>query len=256
LSHIGTILSRRQISAEKLIKGPKMETQNGDTQAPQSTKGESSESPFKEAYSLLNKGRLEDAIQFLEEKAPCWEQANLLGCCYAMRMNFSKAEDAFFEALHQDLENSETMYNLAFLYNEFFQPNKAKKYLEMYFRHKQYDAADLYFYALVLLELNLHNEAYEVLKKSYKMNSTDVFVISNLAIIILDKKMRPRVALRLLKKAAEIKPVDPDVLFTLAKVAWDVGEELTCFNAREMLHLIDPEMCAELDERTGRQSWI
>ena len=138
-----------------------METQNGDMLAPKSAKEESSQSPFKKAYSLLNQGRLEDAIQFLEEKAPCWEQANLLGCCYAMRMDFSKAEDAFFEALRQDLENSETMYNLAVLYNEFFQPYKAKKYLEMYFRHKQYDAADLYFYALVLLELDLYNKAYE-----------------------------------------------------------------------------------------------
>lgn len=63
-------------------------------------------------------------------------------------------------------------------------------------------------------------------------------------------------ALRFLKKTASIKPADPELLFLLANVAWEAGEEITSFEAREMLQLIDPEMCAELDERTGRQSWL
>jgi tetratricopeptide (TPR) repeat protein len=234
-----------------------METKSRNfTQAPQLATVESPEkassSPFKEFYSLLNQGKLEEAILLLEKAAPCWEKANLLGCYHAEIMNFSKAEKEFLEALCHDPDNIDTLCNLAKLYNDFFQPYEAKKYMEMYLQKEPNDPIGLFYYAVVLLDLDLEDDAYEILKRVLVINPTDVYVITNLALIILNKNKRPKVALRLLKKAASINPADSEVLFRLAGVAWELGEELTFFNAREMLQLIDPGLCAELDERTGR----
>ena len=101
-------------------------------------------------------------------------------------------------------------------------------------------ATALFYYAVVLLDLNLEDDAYEVLKKTYAVNPSDVYVIINIALIVLHKKKRPKAALRLLKKAASISPADSEALFRLAGIAWELGEEPTYFNAREMLHLTDP----------------
>jgi|GEM_PF-2697504 Tetratricopeptide repeat. len=237
-----------------------METQSQNVmQDAQLTKVESPEkassTPFTEFYSLLDQGKLEEAILLLEKIASCWEKASLLGCYYGQLGNFSKAEDAFLEALRHDPDNSETMYNLAVLYNDFFQPCEAKKYMELYLQKEPDDCTSLFIYATMLLDLDLIDEAYEGFKKVCKIDSTNAYAIAGLA-GILHEKNRPKVALRLLKKAASIKPADPELLFLLAHVAWEVGEEISSFNAREMLQLIDPKMCAELDERTGRQSWL
>jgi len=237
-----------------------METKRQNTtQVSQSTSDESTEkafSPFKEFYSLLDQGKLEEAIVLLKKAGPCWEKANLLGCYHAELMEFYTAEKEFLEALRHDPCNSETLCNLAKLYNDFFQPYEAKKYLELYLQKEPNDAAALFYYAIVLLDLNLEGDAYEVLKKTYVINPSDVYVIINIALIVLHKKKRPKAALRMLKKAASISPADSEALFRLAGIAWELGEESTYFNAREMLQLIDPEMCAELDDQTERQTWL
>ena len=43
------------------------------------------------------------------------------------------------------------------------------------------------------------------------------------------------------------------MLFRLAGIAWELGEELTYFDAKDTLQLIDREMCAKLDEEIGMQ---
>jgi len=237
-----------------------MEIRNQDS--PQDQQSSRTESPeriyfpyYEKAVLLYEQKKFEDAIQLLKKELPCWGKADLLGSCYAELMDFSQAEESYLEAIKLDPDQTGTLYNIAMLYYDFFQPYEAKKYYELYIRKEPNDIVGLFNYAVVLLDLDLQDEAYEVLKKAHAIDPRDVYVIINLAFVILHKKIRPRVALRLLKKAAEINPVDPNVLFSLAKVAWDVGEELTCFTTREMLQLIDPELCAELDERTGRQSW-
>ena len=219
--------------------------------------------PLKKLFPLLKnsilcstRGKLEEAIVLLKKAGPCWEKANLLGCYHAELMEFYTAEKEFLEALRHDPCNSETLCNLAKLYNDFFQPYEAKKYLELYLQKEPNDAAALFYYAIVLLDLNLEGDAYEVLKKTYVINPSDVYVIINIALIVLHKKKRPKAALRMLKKAASISPADSEALFRLAGIAWELGEESTYFNAREMLQLIDPEMCAELDDQTERQTWL
>ena len=103
-----------------------METKRQNTtQVSQSTGDESTEkafSPFKEFYSLLDQGKLEEAIWLLKKAAPCWEKANLLGCYHAELMEFYTAEKEFLAALRHDLCNSETLCNLAKLYNDCYGP--------------------------------------------------------------------------------------------------------------------------------------
>lgn len=74
----------------------------------------------------------------------------------------------------------------------------------MYLKKEPDDTAALFYYAVVLLELDLEDDAYGILKRTHAINPADVYVITNLALIILYKKKRPKVALRLLKKAASI----------------------------------------------------
>ena len=82
MSLSSTILCERQLLAEKPFKGTKMEIINqNNTKDSQLTKVESPErssyTPFEEFYSLLNQGKLEEAILLLEKETPCWEKANL-----------------------------------------------------------------------------------------------------------------------------------------------------------------------------------
>jgi tetratricopeptide (TPR) repeat protein len=208
------------------------------------------------ATDLFNEKKANEAIDFLKQIPIDCHVANFLGCCLWDLCNYSEAEESFLKAIEINPQMQDAWRNLAMLYKDIFQPFESIKAYEQYLKFSPGDTVALFEYASVFLELNEEDKAYEILKKAHQIDPRDVYVIINLSLIILHKKKRPRVALRLLKKAAIINPVDADVLFHLADVAWDLGEELTSLNARDMLQSIDPALCAELDERTGRQRWI
>jgi len=140
------------------------------------------------------------------------------------------------------------------LYYDFFQPYEAKKYYELFLQEDPTDVVALFNISVVLMDLNLKDEAYEILKYAHTIDPLDIYIIINLALFIQYEKMRPNVALRLLEKATAIIPADAELLFNLGKLAWENGNELTCFNAREVLEIIDPEICKELDEKTVLRS--
>jgi len=195
------------------------------------------------------------AIKTLENLPVTIDTANLLGCCHEELMNSVEAEKAYRRAIEIDPTDPAPWHNLAMLYDQFFQPFEAKQAYEKLFKLKSDDVVALFEYACVLLQLNMEDEAYDILKKAHQLDPYDECVIINLAVILCHKKQRPRIALRMLKSALAISPMDAELLYHVAITAWDMGEELTCLKARDILCLIDPETCAELDERTGRQSW-
>jgi tetratricopeptide (TPR) repeat protein len=213
------------------------------------------QSTYELALTFYEEEEFDSAIKTLEKLPTTVDTANLLGCCHAELMNPVEAEKAYLQAIENNSKDPTPWHNLAMLYDQFFQPFEAKQAYEKLFKLKSDDVVALFEYACVLLQLNMEDEAYDVLKKAHQLDPYDECVIINLAVILCHKKQRPRIALRMLKSALAISPMDAELLYHVAITAWDMGEELTCLQARDILCPIDPEKCAELDERTGRQNW-
>jgi len=210
---------------------------------------------YEQALKHYEEKEFEAAIRILNELFTTVDTANLLGCCYEELMNLGEAERSYIEATQLDPTEPAPWHNLAMLYNHLFQPFESKKAYEQLFKLNPDDVVALFEYAYVLLQLNMEDEAYEALKTAYRLDPMDECVVINLAILLCHNKHRPKIALRMLKKALVCSPMDAELLYHLAITAWDMGEELTCLQARDTLYQIDQEKCAELDERTGRQSW-
>jgi Tfp pilus assembly protein PilF len=146
---------------------------------------------------------------------------NQEGVTYLQQRQFPAAQAKFTEALKEDPQNADTLYNLASVYHRSGQPRQAEQYYRQCLQRKPDHAACRHNYYVLLMEENRTIEARADAQRWMKQQPNSADAITQVAWLTRLNGDLPA-AQKQLEQALALEPRNPETLMEMGKLYQDM----------------------------------